>query len=81
MADYSTYVVGCEAFFNQATLDEYKDWLGWSSTYISNWRILHIDGFEGFYPRHVHFEWAQEVGERTFDGTHEWINVGKVKPC
>ena len=47
----NTYLVGQQAFFDQTTLRMAQEqmftglWrLGW--VYRSNWRVLHIDGFE-----------------------------------
>lgn len=58
--------------------------------YRSNWRILHIDGFEpGYGSRMVHFDfethavkpgWAPKVGERTVYENCVWVNTGKVMP-
>jgi hypothetical protein len=59
----ATYIGGREAFFNQGMLEELKDWVSFGCFYVSNWRVLHIDGFEGGYPplpasknHMVHFE-------------------------
>jgi hypothetical protein len=48
----STYVLDSEAiFFNRELMKSFKEEAGWlwklSWVYRSNWRVLHIDGFEG----------------------------------
>lgn len=47
--------------------------------YMSNWRILHIDGFEPLYwTRPVNFKWEIKANKSTTDpATHTlWINAG-----
>jgi len=76
---YATYVYGAEAIMqwklntDLSELTKPRIWL-W---YRSNWRILHIDGFEpGYVSRKISFKWSQKVGETTDDGVHIWKNVG-----
>lgn len=75
---YSTYVMGANAML-QINLSKCakKHW----HFYLSNWRILHIDGFEpGYGSRLFHFKWATGVGDRsTFDDGVVWTNIGKAQ--
>ncbi len=76
MKAYSTILTARECCFFDLPESSKNNW----HVYRSNWRILHIDGFEpGYGSRQIHFEWSQKVGERTFDGTHVWVNAGEVK--
>lgn len=82
-AGYRTYIMGTDAItlFDTDFLKTLKpyQWL-----YISNWRVLHIDGFEGGYyallPRQsIHkMQLSMKAGERTFDGSVDWTNFGKA---
>jgi hypothetical protein len=49
----TTYLLGKDAvFFDKAFLAELP--MVFPRTYISNWRMLHIDGFEDLYPLPAH---------------------------
>ena len=53
MFAYSTYVSGTQAvYFDWPALQRMRSdsmfWWRMSYKYASNWRILHIDGFEGY---------------------------------
>lgn len=74
---YSTYIMGTQAIAAFAMPECAKN--HWH-LYRSNWRILHIDGFEpGFGSRLFHFKWATSVGDRsTFHDGVTWTNVGKA---
>lgn len=86
MRGYATYILGAETFYPHdlvqiAQQQIYRDGFMTSRwhCYFSNWRILHIDGFEpGFGSRTIHFEWAQKFGKVTHMGNYEWMNAGKA---
>jgi hypothetical protein len=76
---YSTYIVGADAFFNQDTLDEYTAWVRFRPLYVSNWRILHIDGFEaGLGPVPGHFLWTNTPGPGNIRVECKWVDDSKV---
>jgi hypothetical protein len=84
---YNTYVLGERAFYTSAMLEQLQENISaFGRCYISNWRILHIDGFEDgyiFLPERggydIHFTWSQKVGQKTQDGSIEWTNLGKYQ--
>ena len=52
MIGYSTYIWGTDAIFYDAefakSLKDHLVWWRMSYRYVSIWRNLHIDGFEGY---------------------------------
>ena len=56
---YSTYVMGKDALHAMSLPECSKN--NWHC-YESNWRILHIDGFEpGYGSRTIRFRWSQRA--------------------
>lgn len=48
---YATYVVGADSFFDKDLLSTFTRNFKWTvmrASYSSNWRVLHVDGFEGY---------------------------------
>jgi hypothetical protein len=81
---YSTYVMGAAAVYNSALLKQLKENVSFGYCYISNWRVLHIDGFEDGYPslprssgQGLYFTWNENFGGKTQDGAYEWTNCGR----
>lgn len=95
---YKTYVVGADAFYDGATISTLREQISFNAAsqlrlgYLSNWRILHVDGFEDylFLPgglRKVVFEmgygmgpvplFGGRVGSKVQIGPQEWTNVGQ----
>ena len=58
-----TYVMGRAALFNRAILNPtLSDGTYLWHLYESNWRVLHIDGFEpGYGSRTIRFRWSQRA--------------------
>lgn len=80
---YRNYVLGSEAWYNRNAIDAWKMQTDMSGLltpawtwYRSNWRILHIDGFEpGFGNRLIHFDF--KLSAMTRDSECEWPNLIK----
>lgn len=84
MSESKTYVVGANAFYNRDLIKQLQECMLFrvsAQHYRSNWRMLHIDGFE-YEPlpasnRHE-IRWATKVGLTTCDGV-TGTNVGEMQ--